>query len=117
MSCSAMPRITVEPAARAARETPAAIELKYGSVMSWTISERVVERPRAMAWAAAFGVYCISVAAASTRSRSSALTVRSLLPLMAREAVESETPAAFATSLRVTTRDCTVGGAPASAQV
>ena len=99
-----MPRITVEPAALAARDTPAAMELKYGSVRSWTIRDKVVDRPRAMACAAAFGAYRSSAAAASTRSRSSGLTVRSLLPLIAREAVDSETPAALATSLSVTTR-------------
>jgi len=41
--------MTVEPAARAARDTPAATDEKYGSVMSWTMSDRVVERPRAIA--------------------------------------------------------------------
>ena len=71
---------------------------------SWTISDSVVERPRAMAWAAALGAYLSSAAAAMTRSRSSGLTVRSLLPLMARDAVDKETPAALATSLSVTTR-------------
>ncbi len=76
---------------------------KYGSVMSWTMSDSVEERPRAIAWAAAFGAYRSSSAAARTRSRSVALTVRSLLPLMARDAVDKETPAALATSLSVTT--------------
>jgi len=98
-----MPRITVDPAARAARSAPAATDEKYGSVMSWTIRVRVEERPRAIACAAALGAYRSSAAEASTRSRRSGLTVRSLLPLMAREAVDNETPAALATSLSVTT--------------
>src|SRR5690606_36606328 len=69
--------------------------------MSWTISPTVVVRPRAIACALASGLYFSRAAAASTRSRSSGRTVRFAEPLIAREAVASETPASLATSLRV----------------
>src|SRR4051812_456302 len=54
-----------------------------------------------MAWACALAEYCSASAASRTRSRRSGRT-RRVLPLSARDAVASETPAARATSRRVT---------------
>ena len=95
-------RVTARLARSAASATPAAIEEKYGSAMSPTIRPSELVRPRAIAWALASGTYWSRSAAASTRWRRSAPTVRMAAPLMAREAVASETPASRATWRNVT---------------
>ena len=75
---------------------------KNGSAMSCTTRPSEVVRPRAIACALASGVYRRRTAAASTRSRSSGPTVRLADPLIALDAVASDTPASRATSLSVT---------------
>ena len=72
--------------------------------MSATRSAITGERPRAVACAETLAVYPRASAAASTRSRKGAATLRSE-PFSTREAVASETPASRATS-------CSVGAGP-----
>ena len=96
--------ITSRPCSDATRCSPRVISAKYGSDTSCTITPTVVRCERASSCACAFGTYCSSCTARSTRSRSSSDTIFGL-PFTMRDTVAADTPARRATSASVAMPD------------